>query len=227
MEENNKNKSNELIKKIIGVVLIIILTVIVTLAVEHKFFVVEETEEVSETTDKESSNIANESENKDNDSNAKQEKTNKIEAEPNKVLTQDVAVTESDKYELTFKGSQFSKKVEPPVLNSFYSYYEAKQEGHSYLVIKLDYKNLQTTDVRADEIATVKVKYNEKYEYTSFPVIVDEDGDFTYANITNISPLTVGQMYYLCDLPDEVVNAAEPIVAYVQVGSETYEINIR
>ena len=136
-------------------------------------------------------------------------------------------MTESEKYEITFKGSEFSKKVEPPVLNSFYSYYEAKQEGHSYLVIKLDYKNLQTTDVRADEIATVKVKYNEKYEYTSFPVIVDEEGDFTYANITNISPLTVGQMYYLCDLPDEVVNATEPITAYVQVGTETYEITIR
>lgn len=223
MEENNKNKSKELIKKISGIVIIIVVTIILTLAVEHKFFVTEETEEVSKTIVGESSNIANENENND----SKQENTNKIESEPNKVLTQDVAVTESEKYEITFKGSEFSKKVEPPVLNSFYSYYEAKQEGHSYLVIKLDYKNLQTTDVRADEIATVKVKYNEKYEYTSFPVIVDEEGDFTYANITNISPLTVGQMYYLCDLPDEVVNATEPITAYVQVGTETYEITIR
>ncbi len=225
MEENSKNKSNGLIKKIIGVLVIIVLTIIITLVVEHKFFVKEKTETESKTTASESSNIANESENEDNDS--KQEKTNKIESKPNKVLTQDVAVTESDKYELTFKGSEFSKKVEPPVLTSFYSYYEAKQEGHSYLVIKLDYKNLQTTDITADEVANVKVKYNEKYEYTSFPVIVDKDGDFTYANITNISPLTVGQMYYLCDLPDEVVNATEPITAYVQVDSETYEINIR
>lgn len=225
MEENSKNKSNGLIKKIIGVLVIIVLTIIITLVVEHKFFVIEKTEIESKTTASESSNMENESENEDNDS--KQEKTNKIESEPNTVLTQDVAVTESDKYELTFKGSEFSKKVEPPVLTSFYSYYEAKQEGHSYLVIKLDYKNLQTTDVRADEVANVKVKYNEKYEYISFPVIVDKDGDFTYANITNISPLTVGQMYYLFDLPDEVVNATEPITAYVQVDSETYEINIR
>ena len=225
--EENKNKSKEIVKKISGIAIIIILTIIVTLVVEHKFFLKEDTnknaKESEQATTNKTSNVEKEIEN----NNSKQENSSKIETEQNEVLTQDVPVIESEKYELTFKGSEFSKKVEPPVLTTLYTYYEAKQEGHSYLVIKLDYKNLQATDITADDVATVKVKYNEKYEYSSFPVIVDKDGDFTYANITNINPLTVGQMYYLCDLPDEVVNAVEPIIAYVQIGSKTYEISIR
>lgn len=222
--EENKNKSKEIVKKISAIVIIIFLTIIVTLVVEHKFFIKEETKEIAQATN-ETSNI--ETEIKNNDDNEEQENSNKTETKQNEVLIQDTPVIENDKYELTFKGSEFSKKVEPPTLTTFYTYYEAKQEGHSYLVIKLDYKNLQATDVTADDIATVEVKYNDKYEYSAFPVIVDKDGDFTYANITNISPLTVGQMYYLCDLPDEVVNATEPIIAYVQVGTKTYQINIR
>lgn len=222
----NKDKSKEILKKIGIVALIVILTVIFTLGIEHEFFTKNETYENSkeneEITTNETYNIASEEEN-----NNKQENSNKTETKQNEILIQDTPVVESEKYELTFKGSEFSKKVEPPVLTTLYTYYEAKQEGHSYLVIKLDYKNLQATDVTADDVATVKVKYNDKYEYSSFPIIVDKDGDFTYANITNISPLTVGQMYYLCDLPDEVVNATEPIIAYVQLGSKTYEINIR
>lgn len=222
--EENKNKSKEIVKKISAIIIIIILTIIVTLVVEHKFFIKEETRQIAQTSN-ETSNIQTEI--KSNDDNEEQENSNKTETKQNEVLIQDTPVTENDKYELTFRGSEFSKKVEPPTLTTLYTYYEAKQEGHSYLVIKLDYKNLQVTDVTADDVATVKVKYNDKYEYSSFPVIVDKDGDFTYANITNISPLTVGQMYYLCDLPDEVVNATETIIAYVQVGSKTYQINIR
>lgn len=222
----NKDKSKEILKKIGIVALIVILTVIFTLGIEHEFFTKNETYESAkkneEITTNETYNIAGEEEN-----NNKQENSNKTETKQNEILIQDTPVSESEKYELTFKGSEFSKKVEPPVLTTLYTYYEAKQEGHSYLVIKLDYKNLQATDVTADDVATVKVKYNDKYEYSSFPVIVDKDGDFTYANITNISPLTVGQMYYLCDLPDEVVNASESIIAYVQVGNKTYQINIR
>lgn len=223
----NKDKSKEILKKIGIVALIVILTVIFTLAIEHKFFIKNETyesaKENEQITTNETYNIASEKEN----NNTGKQNSNRTETKQNEILVQDTPVSESEKYELTFKGSEFSKKVEPPVLTSFYTYYEAKQEGHSYLVIKLDYKNLQATDVTADDVATVKVKYNDKYEYSSFPVIVDKDGDFTYANITNISPLTVGQMYYLCDLPDEVVNATEPIIAYVQVGSKTYQVNIR
>lgn len=219
-----ENKLNGIVKKIIIIAIIIILSVIVTLIVEHKFFIKEDSKEVA-TVDSKILNVTSEMEN--SNSNSEQKNGSTVENKKNEVLNKDKTVTENDKYEITFKGSEFSKKVEPPVLTTLYTYYEAKQEGHSYLVIKLDYKNLNTTDITADDVANVKIKYDGKYEYSSFPVIVDTDGDFTYANITNISPLTVGQMYYLCDLPEDVVNATEPIVAYVQIGTKTYEINIR
>lgn len=145
----------------------------------------------------------------------------------NTKLDEDVSVIEDDVYEITYRGCEFTKKVLPPVQTSFYTYYEAKEEGHQYLVIKLDYKNLEATGISADEVANIDVKYNNKYEYSTFSTIVDSDGDFTYSSITSIKPLTTGKLYYLCDIPDEVANGTESVVAYVNAKGKTYEIKIR
>lgn len=145
----------------------------------------------------------------------------------NAKLDEDVSVVEDDVYEITYRGCEFTQKVLPPVQTSFYTYYEAKEEGHQYLVIKLDYKNLEATRIFADEVANIEVKYNNKYEYSTFSTIVDSDGDFTYSNITSIKPLTTGKLYYLCDIPNEVVNGTESLVAYVSLKGKTYEIKIR
>ena len=136
-------------------------------------------------------------------------------------------VTKENKYELTILGINFAKTILPPNTSSFYSYYEAKTDGHQYLEVKYDYKNLGESNVRADNIASMTIKYDNKYEYTGFCVIEDTDSDFTYANITNIAPLTTGKLHYLFDVPDEVVNGEGSIVAKIKCGSDTYEIVLR
>lgn len=136
-------------------------------------------------------------------------------------------VTKENKYELTILGINFAKTILPPNTSSFYSYYEAKTDGHQYLEVKYDYKNLGESNVRADNIASMTIKYDNKYEYTGFCVIEDTDSDFTYANITNIAPLTTGKLHYLFDIPDEVANGEGSIVAKIKCGSDTYEIVLR
>lgn len=216
MEEKENSKNNKVKLYLILLLIYSIIIVLITLKVEHTFFIKDNSTQIIKGQD--SNDSISIKQNNDTVQNTQIK---------NKIIELNDVVIKDDVYELTYKGCEFTKKVLPPTLTTFYSYYQAKEEGHQYLVIKLDYKNLEGTSVESDEIATVNVKYNNKYEYTSFPVIVDSDGDFTYANITDINPLTVGQMYYLCDVPDEVANGTESIVAYVKISSETYEIHIR
>lgn len=157
-------------------------------------------------------------------------KPSKKENKPSKKTTSielDQTLIQEDMYEFTVIGYDFGKKIIPPNTPSFYTYYEAKEEGHQYLDLKLNYKNLEATGISADEIASAKIKYAGKYEYTSFSVIEDSDGDFTYANITDVAPLTVGKMHYLFEIPDEVANGTESIVATIIVKGNTYEFVIR
>lgn len=153
--------------------------------------------------------------------NTEQEKSDTIKLAMNETVTKD------NKYELTIVGTNFGKTILPPNTSSFYTYYEAKTDGHQYLEVKYNYKNLTESNVRADNIASMTIKYDNKYEYTGFCVIEDTDSDFTYANITNIAPLTTGKMHYLFDLPDEVVNGEGSIIATIKCGNDTYEIVVR
>ena len=136
-------------------------------------------------------------------------------------------ISKDSKYEISVIGYNFSKKILPPNTSGYYSYYEAKEDGHQYLDIKLNYKNLAGSEIDADEVGSIKIKFADKYEYTSFSIIEDSDGDFTYSNITPIAPLTTGKLHYLFDIPDEVANSSESIVAYITVGTENYELVIR
>lgn len=167
-----------------------------------------------------------------NDSNEPktENKVSKKENKPSKKSTSialDQTVIQEDVYEVTVIGYDFGKKIMPSNPPSYYTYYEAKEEGHQYLDLKLNYKNLEATGIDADTVASAKLKYAGKYEYTSFSVIEDSDGDFTYSNITDISPLTVGKMHYLFEIPDEVADGTEPLVATITVKGNTYEFVIR
>ena len=166
----------------------------------------------------------------DIESETKKDVSSKKTEKPSKKVTNIVlneTLTKEDVYEVTVVGFDFGKKIMPPNPPSYYTYYEAKEDGHQYLDLKIDYKNLDATGISADEIASAKIKYAGKYEYTSFSVIEDSDGDFTYSNITNVAPLTVGKMHYLFDVPDEVVDSMESIVATIVVKGDTYEFVIR
>ena len=155
-----------------------------------------------------------------------QKKANKSSKKSTSIVI-DQTVIQEDAYEVTIIGYDFGKKIMPSNPPSYYTYYEAKEDGHQYLDLKLNYKNLEATGIDADTVASAKLKYAGKYEYTSFSVIEDSDGDFTYSNITDISLLTVGKMHYLFEIPDEVADGTESLVATITVKGNTYEFVIR
>ncbi len=133
-----------------------------------------------------------------------------------------------DKCEITVKSTNFTNEVVPPNPTSYYLYYEVKNEGNIFLDVIIDYKNLEATDKFADEACSVKIKYDDKYEYLSFSTIEESGGsDFAYANITSISPLTIGTLHYIAEVPLEVQNSDKSVVALITAQGKEYSIKIK
>lgn len=238
MEENvKKGKKSKVILILIGIVIYTLLVIYLTVDVYKGILEKRINDAFNETFNEDTLFENQDEENEDNiiiNSNDKEDddisisnKEDNEEASKATKLNFNDTVTKEGKYELTVTGYNIAKKILPPNTSGYYSYYEAKEDGHQYLELKYNYKNLESSGVDADEVATIKIKYADKYEYTGFSVIQDSESDFTYSNITEISPLTVGKLHYLFDIPDEVANGTGSIVATITVGNDVYEITIR
>ena len=59
--------------------------------------------------------------------------------------------------------------------------------------------------------------------------MIEEDsrGDFTYSNITNISPLSTEYIHYLFEVPEEVKSSTESVVVTFTVDGNTYTYTVR
>ena len=90
------------------------------------------------------------------------------------------------------------------------------------------YKNTSERKVGADEIISAKLKYAGKYEYTGFTTIEEDSrGDFTYTNITSISPLSTEYVHYLFSVPEEVKTSTESIEITFVIDGNTYTYKLR
>ena len=127
--------------------------------------------------------------------------------------------------EVTIKKSEFSYDVMPDNPDSFYSHY-TPDAGKVYIVLSVDVKNNGKADIECDELLGVKADYNNGYAYSGFAV-VDEGGDFTYANITSVSPLSTQAMKYLIECPEEVETSTAPLFLTITVDGVNYQYTIR
>ena len=130
--------------------------------------------------------------------------------------------------EISIESADFSQKVEPPVKNMFYNYYQVDDSSNTYLYIILNCKNTSTIDLKASSIANVTVKYNNNYTYSSFSAIPDDTLGFTYTNITNIKPLTSQKIYYLAEMPKSIADETDtPVEIDIKVDNTTYKYQYR
>lgn len=127
--------------------------------------------------------------------------------------------------EITLNKVEFSKDVMPSAPSEFYMHYEA-EDGKTYIDVGVDVKNLKKTDLECDKVMTVTADYNKGYTYKSFDT-VEENGDFTYSNITTISPLDTKKMNYLVEVPEAVETGKEPLFLVIKIDGDSYKYTIR
>lgn len=125
----------------------------------------------------------------------------------------------TDKYELTLKAVELSYDVEPEIPNSFYTHYEA-DEGKVYVYVKIDVKNLDKADLQCEDIYSISVDYNNGYTYSGFNIVREADTNFTYANITSITPLETLGVDSLVECPEEVEKSQDkPLIITVKLNN--------
>ncbi len=59
--------------------------------------------------------------------------------------------------------------------------------------------------------------------------MIEEDrrSDFTYSNITSISPLCTEYVHYLFEVPEEVETSTDPVEISFTVDGNTYTYKVR
>lgn len=130
--------------------------------------------------------------------------------------------------EISVESADFSQKVEPPVKNMYYNYYQVDDSSNTYLYIILDCKNTSTIDLKASSVANVTVKYNNGYTYSSFSAIPDDTLGFTYTSLTNIKPLTSQKIYFLAEMPKSIADETDtPVEIDIKVDNTTYKYQYR
>lgn len=130
--------------------------------------------------------------------------------------------------EFTITDTKFAKKIEPPNPASVHTYYEAKEEGTTYFDTVITFRSLLASGKSADEFASVKVTFNDIYEYRTFSTIEEDGGSkFTYTNITSIEPLKNGTIHYLAEVPNEVESGTEPLTITVTINGKEYHHKVR
>ena len=129
--------------------------------------------------------------------------------------------------DFTLDFVNITNDVLPPSPSSYYSHYEA-EDGKLYADICISYKNLETANVEADDVISGKLFYGEYYEYTGFSIIEEDNrGDFTYSNITEISPLSTEYLHYLFEIPEEAKDSEYSLVAEIVIKDEKYTVNVK
>ena len=144
------------------------------------------------------------------------------------VLTVDTPLVIEDYGEIVIKQAEFTRRVDPPVMGSYYSYYECEDDNLVFAHLIIEFKNLKTSKISVDSVADVKIIYNNKYEYRSYKAIpVDSDGSFGYGSLTSIDPLLTKTIHYLVELPIEIQGDGLPIAFIITMNSTKYSLRIQ
>ncbi len=135
----------------------------------------------------------------------------------------------TDSCEFTLKGYSIASKIEPSNFSGYYYHYYEASSGNVYVDIKFSIKNLAKSDVEQAEILkSVKLIYDEDYEYNCFFVTVDKDGDFEgFTSLYSISPLETLEYHMLVEVPSEIKSSSKSLVCRVEADGTTYECVLR
>ena len=67
--------------------------------------------------------------------------------------------------EFNILSSSFSKNIEPTNPTGYYTYLEGKDETQKYFELTVNVKNLSTSAVKQDSLMSVKILYDNNYQY--------------------------------------------------------------
>lgn len=213
-------------KNIIGITIYTIVVVTLTIVVYSSVTKKDTVKEVS-TISQNNSRESSETEKDDNNTSNTVEK-NEENKQQEKQIGLNKKIKEKD-WEITVKETGFKQDIKPSNPNSYYTHYQVKDTSNTYFYVVINAKNISSLGLRADSVANLKMKFDNKYEYDMFSTIEERGGGtFTYTNITDIEPLTTGKVYYLAEVPKEISKKKDKSVnVEITIDGNIYNLKIR
>jgi hypothetical protein len=128
-----------------------------------------------------------------------------------------------DVCEFTIENCYTGTRIDPPNASGYYTYYKAKETDTTYIDVVVMYKNLNGSQVDIDDITSMKLTYDTKYEYKSFSV-VESDGGKDFDPYGNVAPLTNAKIHYLFEVPKLVAEGKFDLT--FQITDQRYIISL-
>lgn len=136
-----------------------------------------------------------------------------------KVIKAGEEIEEEDFAKMVFKGIEYTSDLLPSNTNGAYSHYEVDNKENVYLVARFDITNYASSDKKCDTFAGVKATYMDKYTYTGFVVVEDED-EKGFSSYESVSPLMTRHFYYLIEVPKTV--SSNPVTLTISFNGQEY-----
>lgn len=128
----------------------------------------------------------------------------KTESNAKKVNVGDT-IDEADFATLVFNGIKYTDNLLPSNTSGMYSHYKVDNAAaNTYLAVEYDITNYMSTNQDCDDFVGIKAVYMDKYTYTGFVVVEDEDGK-GFSSYESIAPLSTRHLYYLIEVPKSVI----------------------
>lgn len=127
--------------------------------------------------------------------------------------------------EITLQSSNIAKELQPSNPNGLYKYYKVKNTTDSFIILNGVIKNNSDSDLKASDIACLKLIDKNNNEY---PVSIycenEEQSDFISGLTKTISANQSSNVYFVFELSDEVINDQKTI--RISYQGKVYTINI-
>ena len=209
-KKNNKNKI------IIGVVLVII--IIIGILVYKNINNTTSTSNWSKSKQEE----------KSSSSISKVENNSNLQNKEEEITLQD-KITIDNFCEFNILSSSYSKNIEKTNPTGYYTYLEGKDETQKYFELTVNVKNLSTSAVKQDSLMSVKILYDNNYQYNCSLVTEKSSGNEleTFPNLYSIEPLKSLKYRFVVEVPKEIETDGKPLKAIITANGNTYIYKIR
>ena len=131
--------------------------------------------------------------------------------------------------EFNILSSSFSKNIEPTNPTGYYTYLEGKDETQKYFELTVNVKNLSTSAVKQDSLMSVKILYDNNYQYNCSLVTEKASGNEleNFPNLYSIEPLKSLKYRFVVEVPKEIETDGQPLKAIITANGNTYIYKIR
>lgn len=138
-------------------------------------------------------------------------------------LSAGAEISVEDYVGILFQGTSYTDDLLPSNLSGFYTHYAVDDPESTYLAIRFDITNLQSTAKDADTFVGAKVCYQEKYVYTGFLVVEEADGS-GFNSYESLDPLVTRNAVFLIEVPKSVMDKAAVVTLTVDGQEYTYDV---